>query len=390
MAVAVRYLDDDVVRLYPSGERKSDKNVTTLFWGDAVRVLDEDSDTPRAELSKRVWSEEGSRYETQTVFCDLPAKVRFRDRPVLKVRFVDVGQGDACIVETPSGQIVLIDGGEEEHLARYINVAYSHLIRKAPLHVDAIVVTHGDADHFSGLTKLLQWHRSRTTPLVTVDRVFHNGLVKGPSSRDLGAFGRVARQGGRTFAVDLAEDLTDVPQERMSASFRAWCAELGARRADGAGPTVRRLSFGDDDAFDFLGPDISVKVLGPITDVIDGAPALRFLSTPGGRSPSASHTINGHSVVLRLTYGNTRFLFGADLNEESEERLLERAREVDQSLASEVLKVPPGEGPRHTRQRLPQDHVRDRPRPHGREAGVGGNAQREGQPEGELRLHGGR
>jgi len=41
----------------------------------------------------------------------------------------------------------------EEHLRRYINVAYSHILRKAPLHCDALVVTHGDADHYAGLTK---------------------------------------------------------------------------------------------------------------------------------------------------------------------------------------------------------------------------------------------
>ncbi len=44
--------------------------------------------------------------------------------------------------------------------------------------------------------------------------------------------------------------------------------------------------------------------------------------------------------MLKLTYGNVRLLFGADLNEESEESLLERARTDNLSLAAEVLKVP--------------------------------------------------
>jgi len=104
---------------------------------------------------------------------------------------------------------------------------------------------------------------------------------------------------------------------------------------------VRRLEYGDDDAFDFLASeDVHVQVLGPITTEVNGKPALRYLHTPGSSGLSPSHTINGHSVVLRLTYGNVRMLFGADLNEESEQTLLARAREDNKSLASEVLKVP--------------------------------------------------
>jgi hypothetical protein len=104
---------------------------------------------------------------------------------------------------------------------------------------------------------------------------------------------------------------------------------------------MRRLEYGDGDAFDFLaGEDITVDVLGPITDVVKGKPALPMLREPGGGGLSISHTINGHSVVLRLTYGNVRMLFGADLNEESEQRLLARTRADGISLTSEVLKVP--------------------------------------------------
>ena len=77
-----------------------------------------------------------------------------------------------------------------------------------------------------------------------------------------------------------------------------------------------------------------------ITERVGNKDALRYLKTPGKNSLSDSHTINGHSIVLRLTYGNVRFLFGADLNDESEQLLLARARADGTSLTSEVLKVP--------------------------------------------------
>ncbi|HYR28666.1 MAG TPA: competence protein, partial [Thermoanaerobaculia bacterium] len=52
------------------------------------------------------------------------------------------------------------------------------------------------------------------------------------------------------------------------------------------------------------------------------------------------HTINGHSIVLKLTIGKVRILFGADLNEASEEQLVAYAKENGISLEAEVLKVP--------------------------------------------------
>jgi beta-lactamase superfamily II metal-dependent hydrolase len=340
MAAENKYLDDDIVRLYEFGKPKSAATLkATLFWGDRVRVVGEEGGKTKVELPRREWITAERRYQTTTFLCELPKGARFREGPLLKVRFVDVGQGDAAMVETPRGETLLIDGGEGEHLRRYINVAFSHVLRYAPLRCDAVVVTHGDADHFAGLTELLSWHRSRTSPLVSVDRVFHNGLVK-RTARDVDAFGRTVQRDGVTYVVDLVDDLTDVPDDRLNTPFRRWRDQLRDREQQDNGPAIRRLAYGDDEAFDFLDPLVQVKVLGPIAEEVDDAPALRFLRVPGGRSPSASHTINGHSIVLRLSFGNVRFLFGADLNQESEERLLERVRQDDLSLASEILKVP--------------------------------------------------
>jgi beta-lactamase superfamily II metal-dependent hydrolase len=336
-----KIFDNDVIRLRGAPKDPHDaadgkeRLVGTLAWGDAIRV-----EGRRFELARREWDAAKRQYATRTYEGDLPKKARFRDGNLLKVRFIDVGQGDGTIVETPEGRIILIDGGEELHMRRYLNVAFSHVLKAKPLHCDAIVVTHGDADHFAGLTRLAEGFRNADSPLITASRVFHNGLVKSSAKKDVDAFGKTVKKDGETYVVDLVNNLIGIDAARMNKPFKDWEAALKRLKKESGGLEVRRLEYGED-AFDFLaGEGINVAVLGPIVEKVGGKPALRFLHTPGSKSLSASHTVNGHSVVLKLTFGNVRFLFGADLNEESEEALLERARADNTSLAAEVLKVP--------------------------------------------------
>ena len=217
MAVETRFLDDDIIRIpvfapdnagKPTGEKLK---TFTLMWGDQVRVTGKQDDRLVVEFSPREWDEENQRYEVVKYAGLLPKKAKFRDASVLKVRFVDVGQGDGAMVETPQGRILFIDGGEEEHLRRYVNVAYSHLLRTKPLHCDALIVTHGDADHFEGLTRLVRAFRSKEDPMITADRVFHNGLVKKKKEEgtpETVMFGKTATVDGQTYAVELEDDLT--------------------------------------------------------------------------------------------------------------------------------------------------------------------------------------
>jgi hypothetical protein len=133
-----------------------------------------------------------------------------------------------------------------------------------------------------------------------------------------------------------------VPDERLNRPFREWKATLAKLRSgDDGRPQVRRIGYGDDDAFQFLAQEhVKVSVLGPQVKRIGGRDGLCMLHAPGSKRHSDSHTINGHSVVLKLTYGNVRFLLGGDINEEAQELLVSRTRGQDLSLAAEVFKVP--------------------------------------------------
>ena len=340
MPTTLRYLDTDMVTVYETGDDGKKKRLATLLWGDSVKVKSKTAGFWKLDFTTRVWDPVQKKYIWKQHDAFIDGDVVFRDTPLLKVRFVDVGQGDGAIIESPKGQIILVDGGEEEHIYHYFTASWAHLLRKKAVELAAIVVTHGDADHFDGLATLVNGWGPQGKPPITTKRVFHNGLVKRKDgTKDL--LGKVVKKDGVTYVTDLHNDLLQTPDKEFNGPGLRWKEALKKLKQNTTGFKTKRLAYGDDDAFDFLhGEGIDVQVLGPIVEKVGNKEALRFLKRPGSSSLSDAHTINGHSIVLRLTYGNVRFMFGADLNEESEQLLLGRARADGTSLTSEVLKVP--------------------------------------------------
>ncbi|MCB9689931.1 MAG: ComEC/Rec2 family competence protein [Alphaproteobacteria bacterium] len=81
------------------------------------------------------------------VGCLVPA--RFAPA-VPRVTFLDVGQGDAALVELPDGQRILVDGGPSE-----TQVA-AWLRRSGVRHLDLVVSSHAERDHEGGLPEVLR------------------------------------------------------------------------------------------------------------------------------------------------------------------------------------------------------------------------------------------
>lgn len=378
------FINVDLAKVWGTPDRKG--LVRTLLWGDAVKVRAITDHHVEVEITKFEKAEDGSMVPVQASGFIVPkqssgldpAEVVRPDNEVLKVHFVDVQQGDGALIETPQGKTLLVDGGDNAMFARYLAGRFPGTRLDQPKAIDCILVTHGDADHFVGLAEIREsedyvgrgpeqfwkWKRLFIHPR----RVYHNGLVKraekkpdGTNRKEVEMLGPTDTQDGRTFLVGLEEDLRGVSKDEMNGPFKKWTEALEEYSArvlavGGADLEIRRLEKGTLGAFDFLDPEIRVEILGPITRQVGGKPALPFLGNPpddigvghAATNPenkkfsgkSASHTINGHSVILRLVYGNVRILLAGDLNEEAELELLSEHRAGNLDLTAEVFKVP--------------------------------------------------
>jgi competence protein ComEC len=201
-----------------------------------------------------------------------PAPIPAPAKP-LTVHFFDVGQGDAALIISPSGKTVLIDGGPPE-AGEHLAARLRQLVR-APL--DLVILTHPHLDHLGSMKDAIQ--------AVGAKRYMDPGFDH-PSAayRDLLEF----------VGQEVGQVMTPQPNPQSPDTF---------------------LTIG-------LGEGVTLTVYWP------RHPREPFLKNT--RSDA-----NSNSIVARLTYGKTAFLFTGDAEPDTEEALLRKG--VD--YTSTVLKV---------------------------------------------------
>ncbi|WP_175482336.1 DNA internalization-related competence protein ComEC/Rec2 [Thermoflavimicrobium dichotomicum] len=84
-----------------------------------------------------------------------------------RLTFLDVGQGDAIVIETAGGKVIVVDGGgqigleergrkKQRRLDMGKRVLVPYLTYRGIRQIDELVLTHGDLDHIGGIQTLVE------------------------------------------------------------------------------------------------------------------------------------------------------------------------------------------------------------------------------------------
>lgn len=199
----------------------------------------------------------------------------------LHIYFLDIGQGDGILIETPSGRQMLIDGGRDP---QQLFTQLADILPWWDRTLDVALLTHPDGDHMWAQEALPQHYQIRQTLLTPIGQA-------------------------------------SVDAERWLKTMRS----TGALAGTSAGPVPGLQEAGGK--ID-LGDGVLLDVLWP---------------PPGGFDPAAEETDdhvdtsydNENSLVMRLHYGAFSLLLTADIGKPTEDALLASGIE----LSATVLKV---------------------------------------------------
>ncbi len=301
-----------------------------LLWGDRVRVLQKDDATGKA----RIFGRGSTGWVAQEVLGGAP---------LLEIYFIDVGQGDGVLVVTPEGHHLMIDGGHQRNRQQtgksaadfvdwkfhkeYLSVDERRNPDKNAIRLDAMLASHADADHYGGLRDLIDRKlesdaNELDTDDVTVEAFYHPGLCPQRAGTDglgdkVNGFFVSLLDDRRSLEAGLADNPVGAPEIR--GFWRDFLTAVkDQRRKNGAPTPVVRISqktaflpgFSEQDD-----TSVTIRVLAPIENDINGVPALRDLGNEAVNK-------NGHSIALRLDYGQRKIMLTGDLNEQSERDIM--------------------------------------------------------------------
>ncbi len=251
-----------------------------------------------------------------------------RDDRVLEVVFVDVGQGDGCHVVTPDDRHMLIDAGVSDNMYRYLKWRFAGFRNEWTF--DELVISHPDMDHYLGFQKLAE------EPNVFFENLYHNGLFEYRDGLSDSGLGEVDTRGRKLYTsiIDSKQKVKEYLEKREN-----WEHPTRPQYNKKYGTLHKTLHDNNKvknevrvpEAGSYLpnyeaGKEVSIKVLAPVFDKINGTRGLRdFLSSKG-------KTKNGHSIVFKLEIGDISILLGGDLNIPSENFLMEHYTGLDTSF----------------------------------------------------------
>ena len=292
--------------------------VKQVLWGDWLNVESEESDG----WLKIKWGPNSDNPQTYYI----PKEHTSETRP-LEIIFLDVGQGDGAVLITPERDgneaIIVIDAGINENMHAFLSKRFKPYNNAMQFH--AAIITHPDEDHYAGFETIFATHA------FGFDMIYHNGLIERPVSGQFEKLGGLKRNPDdkrsyienlaigkseieNTFGNDVDLGRFEFPKVMNNAlnnpnikDFAMLSTEHGIKEngrtwMPGFAPSDNR--------------DYDIEVIGPVVEFdSNDEPRLRKIGGYG-------ETKNGHSVLLRLHYGDFKVLFGGDLNDKAEKFLL--------------------------------------------------------------------
>ncbi len=322
------------VRRKFEAEMETAKGEKTLLWGDLVQIL-----IPRVEPDPES-GKERCKVRARGSVGEMLVDDLDKEKPLLEIYFIDVGQGDGVLVRTPDGRHLLIDGGLErrkqltgKNAADFVDWKFFFDYGDHCIRLDSMMASHSDNDHYGGLHDLVRRTPAADRELdcgtVSIETFHHPGLSRwsedklaDPPHRD----GLGPRKDN--LFIRLLDDREDAERavvgehdgEKTEKLSRDWCAFIKAILDNPEQPSTRFERIGverehlqDGDALPKLWEsraDCDVRVLGPVFENAESGPALPDLG-------NLSINTNGHSICLRIDYHDARILLTGDLNKKS-------------------------------------------------------------------------
>lgn len=107
---------------------------------------------------------------------------------------LDVGQGDAIVLRSPSGKHILVDAGPDASVLSGLG----HVLPYFDRHLDLVIITHPDTDHLGGLPEVLRRY-DVSALLITPSALADDNTT---ATRAL-----IAQEGSRIIFPDPARDI---------------------------------------------------------------------------------------------------------------------------------------------------------------------------------------
>lgn len=302
MATDFKYAAKNEAPVYESVVNNTGKKVINkILMGTYVKIVGEDGDF----------------YQVQTAGPDgWVKKTDLSDNMGLKIFYLDVGQGDGVLMEVGNLKI-LIDAGPATNMYSYLTKwQYSYLLATGKkVLIDYVFISHFDTDHYKGIIKVLEDKR------FTFGTIYHAGILKFASTDNPynTGLGNTIESNGVKYLTKVFDNFLTVNETaKFNRDVTNFMEAVKTAHQQGRITKTKRVSAGDVAISKTIeGFPFKAEVLGPFTEKVNNKNAFVYWTDDGV-------TINGHSLVIKITFGTRTFLFGGDLNTKSETYLMQQ------------------------------------------------------------------